>query len=130
VNNRLRRRELCPLHRSYYCDCHGPRKEKARPFAKPRKPDVERVIDAHHPRGYREICSPAELRRRKNLLILQAEGHPRCYLCGEEFSSYQEIELEHIEPKGMGGAWHDDHIDNLALAHRSCNREKGSRRIA
>ena len=89
---------------------------------------MERIEDPHHPRGYREICSPSELRRRKNVLILK--GHPVCHLCGEEFTSYSQIELEHKEPKGMGGAWHDDHFENLALAHRSCNRDKGSRRIA
>ena len=129
MNNRLRRRDFCPLHKSYFCECHGPRKEK-HPQKKHRELAVERIIDPHHPRGYREVCSEAELRRRKNLLILQADGEPICHLCCEGFSRYSEIELEHIEPKGMGGAWRDDHMDNLALAHRSCNREKGSRHIA
>ena len=129
MNHRLRKRELCPLHRSYYCPCHGQTK-KLREKSRPRVLAVERIMDPHHPRGYREKCSPAELRRRKNVLILKAEGHPACHLCGEEFTNYAEIELEHKEPKGMGGAWHDDHWDNLDLAHRSCNREKGSRRIA
>ena len=152
MNNRLRRREFCPLHKSYYCSCHQvdpAQKLVGRSLelvdqqantqavenqrflrAQKRKPAVQRIDDPHHPRGYREVCSAPELRRRKNLLILKAEPHPLCHLCGEGFSNYSEIELEHIEPKGMGGAWHDDHMDNLALAHRSCNREKGSRHIA
>jgi hypothetical protein len=36
---------------------------------------------------------------------------------------------DHISPKGMGGAWRDDHPDNIQAAHWWCNGEKGSRRI-
>ena len=89
MSSRLRKREFCPLHRSFTCSCHGPAKAFV---TSPRKKlvAVERIEDPHHPRGYREICSPAELRRRKNKLILNAEGHPVCHLCGEEFTSYSE----------------------------------------
>jgi hypothetical protein len=123
--------ERCPLHRSMRCICHGP--QETRPPRQHVGP-VRRVEDPHHPHGYREICSPAELRRRKHRLIAD---DPRCWICvaaekpEEEcrFQSYEEIDLEHKEPKGMNGARHDDHMTNLALAHRVCNSEKGSRRI-
>jgi hypothetical protein len=29
----------------------------------------------------------------------------------------------------MGGAWRDDHPDNIQAAHWGCNSEKGSTRI-
>jgi hypothetical protein len=46
------------------------------------------------------------------------------------FSEYSDIDLEHKEPKGFHGAFRDDHMTNLALAHRACNQEKGSKRVA
>ena len=54
---------------------------------------------------------------------------PVCWICGERFDDYGEVELEHKEPKGIGGGRRDDHRDNLALAHKRSNREKGSKRI-
>ncbi len=29
----------------------------------------------------------------------------------------------------MGGAWRDDHPDNIQAAHRLCNQEKESKRL-
>jgi HNH endonuclease len=42
---------------------------------------------------------------------------------------YNEIVPDHIEPKGMGGAWRDDHPENVQAVHRRCNLQKGSRRL-
>ena len=134
--NRLRKRELCPLHKSYWCECHGGRnsflvRKKKSVRSTPFRPQlaVDRVEDPHHPRGFREICSLKEKRRRKNELIASGAG---CLYCPEPFTNYREIELAHKEPKGMGGssgasAFHDDHMDNLGLAHRSCNHANGSK---
>jgi hypothetical protein len=36
---------------------------------------------------------------------------------------------DHKNPKGMGGAWRDDHSDNIQATHWWCNGEKGSTRI-
>lgn len=127
--NWLKRGERCPLHKgSIRCECHGQAAIRE-PFQ-----SVRRVDDKFHPRGYREQCSPSELRRRKHTMIQRGDG---CWLCIEaekpeeqcRFTSYDEIDLEHREPKGMGGARRDDHWDNLALAHHACNMEKGSKRI-
>lgn len=90
---------------------------------------VWRIDDPSHPRGYRELCSPAVLRKRKVRLV-ESRINPECWLCGEVFTDYNDIELEHKKPKGMNGARRDDHWDNLALAHSRCNSEKGSRRIS
>jgi 5-methylcytosine-specific restriction endonuclease McrA len=45
-----------------------------------------------------------------------------CYICGQGQDLHDPWEVEHVKPKAMGGS---DDLDNLALAHRSCNRTKG-----
>lgn len=129
MRNRLRTREFCPLHHSYFCcgreRSFPTRRKNAGP--KFRQPGVKIVEDAHHPRGYREICAQAELTRRKKALISSGE---KCLYCPKPFETYQEIHLAHKEPKGIGGARRDDHRDNLGLAHATCNIANGSRRLA
>jgi hypothetical protein len=39
------------------------------------------------------------------------------------------ISPDHINPKGMGGAWQDDHPENIQAVHWWCNGEKGSSRL-
>jgi len=128
--NRLRKRELCPLHRSYFCCGRQSAGTMRHPWKvrqnKPRRLSVERIEDPHHPRGYREICSLAEQRKRKHELLSQPDPH--CFYCKRPFVLYDEVDLAHILPKGMGGATRDDHRNNLALAHKSCNRLNGSKR--
>jgi len=53
----------------------------------------------------------------------------KCAICHETFTDYNEIVPDHIEPKGMGGAWRDDHPENIQAVHRRCNLEKGSIRL-
>lgn len=106
---RLRKGERCPLHGKYAC-CG--RSSKGSHSLVTRRGPVTRIEDSHHSRGYRELCTPSELRRRKHALLAK---DPTCWLCGEKFTDYREIELEHKEPKGMGGARRDDHRDNLAI---------------
>ena len=122
------------MHKSFFC-CG--REVKVKPERKShsqhfgRGEAVRIVKDEHHPRGFREICSKPELRRRKHKMMASGQ-YDDCYYCHETLktSEYSDIELAHKEPKGMGGARHDDHPDNLALAHRVCNRENGSKRPA
>jgi hypothetical protein len=126
----LRKGQLCPIHHSFYCCGRQQRERKP-----PRKsefvgPGIRRVADSAHPRGYREICSPAELTRRKHRLM--ASGKLICIYCGGNLREceYSDVALCHLEPKGMNGARRDDHIGNLALGHHVCNLENGSRRPA
>ena len=44
-------------------------------------------------------------------------------------ADYNDIVPDHRDPKGMGGAWRDDHPDNIQATHWWCNGEKGSTRI-
>jgi hypothetical protein len=68
------------------------------------------------------------MRRLLNRKIIEQGG--KCVVCHEPFSVCSDIVPDHNKhPKGMGGAWRDDHPDNIQAVHRLCNSEKGSRRI-
>jgi hypothetical protein len=88
---------------------------------------VQRVEDPHHPRGYRELRSPAEMRRLLNRKIVEQGG--KCALCHEDFTDHSDIVPDHKNPKVMGGTWGDDHPDNIQATHWWCNEEKGSTRV-
>ena len=122
---RLRRNEYCPVHRSLFCcDREAMRKKnKSRTV----RLGVQRIEDPHHPRGYRELRSPAEMRKLLNRKIVEQDK--KCAICHEEFTSYNDIVPDHRSPKGMGGAWRDDHPDNVQATHFWCNDEKGSTRV-
>ncbi len=119
---KLRRHEFCPLHKSLFC-CGRSQDRNKRLFPVA----VQRIEDPHHPRGYRELRSPAEMRR----LLKQktVEQGNKCGICGELFIDVRDIVPDHKDPRGMGGARRDDHPDNIQAAHRLCNLEKGSRRV-
>ena len=119
---KLRRNELCPIHRSLFC-CGREQTQKERRL----RLGVQRIDDPHHPRGYRELRSPGEMRKLLNRKISEQGG--KCAICLKEFSDYSDIVPDHRRPKGMGGAWRDDHPENIQAVHRLCNLGKGSRRI-
>jgi 5-methylcytosine-specific restriction endonuclease McrA len=120
---KLTRNELCPIHRSRSC-CGRERSSGKQRVSL----GLRRIEDAHHPRGYREERSPAEMRHLLKRKIV--EQNRRCALCGREFRRCADAVPDHIEPKGMGGARRDDHPDNIQAVHRSCNLRKGSRRLS
>ena len=119
---KLRPTQLCPIHRSRFC-CGRETVQKERRVSL----GVQRIEDPHHPRGYRELRSPAEMRKLLDRKIIEQNG--KCAICHEEFTDYNDVVPEHIEPKGMGGARRDDHPDNIQAAHCWCNSEKGSTRV-
>src|SRR3974377_1796716 len=55
---------------------------------------VQRIEDPHHPRGNRELRSPAEMRKLLNRKIVEQEG--KCAICRESFTDYSEIVPDHI----------------------------------
>ena len=122
---RLRRNEHCPIHRSLFCCGREPIREERK--ATTIRIGVQRVKDPHHPRGYRELRSAAEMRKLLNRKIVEQDR--KCAICHEEFTDYNDIVPDHRDPKGMGGAWRDDHPDNIQATHFWCNEEKGSTRI-
>ncbi len=126
MNNRLTKNALCPIHRSRFC-CGRARKEQPSAIKGITKcGGVTRIPDEHHPRGYREIRTPAELRRLKDKKIREQEG--KCGICHKDFTDYRDIVPDHIDPRGCFGAFRDDHPSNIQAAHSACNQEKGSQR--
>lgn len=115
---RLRANEKCPLHGGLYC-CG-----RERPAYEPGKYAQHGVTK--FPDG-REKCSPSELTRRKGILL---KRDPVCAACGRTFDDYRDVELAHVESKGMGGGKHDDRWENLVLMHLEENREQGSRSLS
>jgi hypothetical protein len=69
----------------------------------------------------------AILRKLMDRTIVEQNGV--CPICHEEFTDYGDIVPDHKNPKGMGGAWRDDHPDNIQATHWWCNEEKGSTRM-
>jgi hypothetical protein len=131
---RLKTNQLCMIHNRRDCcgrrqtksiqlsSGGGPAKRKYASF----EPGVTLIPDEHHPRGYRERRSPAAMRRVLERKV-KTQGK-RCGICSLPFTDSREIVPDHIVPKGSGGAWHDDHPDNIQAAHSDCNMKKGSRR--
>jgi len=120
---KIGRNQLCPIHRSRSCCDREPevRKEKILQVG------VRRIEDPRHPRGYRESRSPAEMRKLLNRKIVEQDRI--CAICHFEFTDYNDVVPDHENPKGMGGAWRDDHPSNVRAVHWWCNSEKGSTRI-
>ena len=110
---KLRAGERCPIHHGYYC-CG---RVKTKPSFQ-RKGPVTKTPDG------RELCTPAELRRRLLTKLERQKGI--CAICHEPITDIQEAVLDHKEPRGMGGAFRDDSWGNIQAAHSRCNLEKGS----
>src|SRR4051812_45609385 len=98
---RLRKGEICPIHRSKFC-CRGgvtiESKRKSRHYDMV-APGVRRYTDG------REVCSDAELKRRKDYLLKASRF---CCACEQRFDDYREVELAHVESKGTGSWKRDD----------------------
>jgi hypothetical protein len=84
---RLRRNEFCPIHQSLFC-CGRETQQKEQTPRRLRM-GVQRIDDPHHPRGYRELRSPAEMRRLLNRKIRQQGGI--CAICHEALTDYNDI---------------------------------------
>jgi len=85
---KLRRNEFCPIHRSLSC-CGRETAAKERRLHL----GLQRIEDPHHPRGYRELRSPAEMRKLLNRKIAEQNG--KCAICDKEFTEYSDIVPDH-----------------------------------
>src|SRR5574337_78251 len=120
-NMRLSRNELCPIHKKR-SGCCGREPENQPKRRYEFNFGVKRIPDPSVPRGYREICTKAELNRRLKAKVEEQDGI--CAICGEYFVDYRTITLDHIEPRGLGGGRRDDHESNLQAVHGACNALK------
>jgi 5-methylcytosine-specific restriction endonuclease McrA len=59
-------------------------------------------------------------RKIKTRLLRQTDV---CAICGKKFVDMKEVTIDHIVPLSKGGP---DIHQNMQLAHRSCNQEKGN----
>ena len=85
---------------------------------------MHRVEDRHHPREYRELQSPAEMRKLLNWKIIEQDR--KCAICREEFTDYNDVVPDHKDREGLGGARRDDQSDNVQAARWWCMGKKGS----
>jgi len=109
----LRRGQLCVVHNSYFC-CGRETKSGRFPgrglFRQPKSPGarwelvsanrngkVWRIVDPHHPRGFREKRDKKAIAHLLNQKIVEQDR--KCAICHEEFDDYRQIVAEHIEPK-------------------------------
>lgn len=89
---RLRREQLCPIHRSVSC-CGREVIPKER---RQHQMGVRRIDDPQHPRGYRELRSNGEIRKLLDRKIVAQNGI--CGICKEKFTDYSDIVPDHIPP--------------------------------
>jgi len=91
---RLRRNQLCPIHRWFACCAREaiPKERRVRQLG------VRRINDPQHPRGFREIRSNAEIRKLTDRKIVAQNGV--CALWKGQFTDYNDIVPDHINPAG------------------------------
>jgi 5-methylcytosine-specific restriction endonuclease McrA len=57
------------------------------------------------------------------LLRIAERDHWICHICGQGYIPGDSWEVDHDIPRAKGGT---NHIWNLRLAHRRCNRDKAA----
>ena len=82
---KLRRNQYCPIHRSLSCCGREPVQKGTRI----RRLGVQRIEHAHHPRGYRELRSKAEMRKLLDRKIVEQDR--QCAICQMAFTNYNDI---------------------------------------
>ena len=86
---KLRRNQVCPIHRSLFC-CG---REVIPRERRPRQLGIRRIEDLHHPRGYWELRSNGEMRKLLDQKIVAQNG--RCGICEEKIGDYRDIVPDH-----------------------------------
>jgi len=68
--------------------------------------------------------------RRRRFRALIAKDQPPCHVCGKDIAwdahhlDPLSFQIDHITPIARGGS---DTLDNIAAAHRKCNRDKSDK---
>lgn len=72
--------------------------------------------------------SPHHWRKLKEKMWAERGAGLTCALCGKAIYFFDDFQLDHIKPRGMGSGSRNDSPDNLQPAHSLCNQMKGSKR--
>lgn len=59
----------------------------------------------------------------RHFLQIVDRDHYVCHVCGQGYDRNDPWEIDHDVPVARGGT---DHLSNLRLCHRSCNRDKAA----
>ena len=62
----------------------------------------------------------------KDFLAIAKRDEWQCGICGDGYKSGDRWEIDHIQPLVEGGT---NHLNNLQLAHRGCNRDSGTKTV-
>jgi 5-methylcytosine-specific restriction endonuclease McrA len=78
----------------------------------------------------REVCQDTAAGRREYKRRLDEAWHRQEATCGicKRTLVWAEATVDHIQPRGMGGARRDDRQENIQAVHAVCNSLKGSKR--
>jgi hypothetical protein len=107
---RLRRNQLCPIHRSFSC-CGREAIPKER---RQRQMGVRRIDDPQHPRGYRELRSNGEMRKLLDRKIVAQNGI--CGICKERFTNYGDV----APTTSVPAAWAAPGVTIIPTTFRPC----------
>lgn len=62
--------------------------------------------------------------RKRYQADIQKRGSLQCALCGELITNPDDVTVDHIIPKSMGGR---ESVFNFQPAHRKCNTDRGNK---
>lgn len=61
--------------------------------------------------------------------LFEMYGYATCELCGKSITDLDDFQIDHKQPRGMGGGNRDDRKENLQVSCAACNLDKGSKRV-
>ena len=74
----------------------------------------------------RTVLSKKEYSKLKERIWIRDKGI--CQLCFKPITDKRDYELDHRNPRGLGGGKRNDMESNVQASHGRCNRKKGSKR--
>lgn len=83
-------------------------------------------------RDGRIVLSPSDWRKLREWVWRTFNSYrvlfPICHICRARIYWYDDFNLDHLTPRGLGGGTRDDRF--VKPSHSWCNRERGSKRLS
>ena len=99
-------------------------------FPKPgqvkKKPEVEHVYPDGRTKLNLGLKAGMDLYIQRKRVAWE-EQNKTCSICHLKLN-WADATVDHKDPRGMGGGFHDDRQPNIGAAHILCNSRKGSKR--